>query len=168
MAFAVFEARAAIQIAMSRAGLRTTLRAAPLILIPGLALLAVAMWCAILPLFVLGGIVVGAGAALAFRGGLSTAAASAPPESRAEVMSGFFRGTYIGLSIPAVILGIATQYAPARSAMLVFAVIVAAAVVWCTRCFAPSAEPREPSPRRRTRRRSTPEPLDERRAGGPQ
>ena len=110
VAFAVFAARAAIQIAMSRAGLRTTLRVAPLILIPGLALLAAGMWFAILPLFIIGGIVVGAGAALAFRGGLSAAASSAPPKARAEVLSGFFLGTYIGLSVPAVILGIATQY----------------------------------------------------------
>lgn len=133
VAFAVFAAGAGIQIAMSRAGLRATLRVAPLILTPGLALLAVGMWLAILPLFIIGGIVVGAGAALAFRGGLSAAASSAPPTSRAEVLSGFFLGTYIGLSVPAVILGIATQYVSARSAMLVFAVIVAAAVVVCTR-----------------------------------
>jgi MFS family permease len=133
VAFAVFASGAAIQIGMSRAGLGTTLRVAPLILIPGLALLAVGMWFAILPLFIVGGVVVGAGAALAFRGGLSAAASSAPPESRAEVLSGFFLGTYIGLSVPAVILGIATQYVSSRGAMLVFAVIVAAAVVVCTR-----------------------------------
>lgn len=133
VAFAVFAAGAAIQLAMSRAGLRATLRVAPLILIPGLALLAAGMWCAILPLFIVGGIVAGAGAALAFRGGLSAAAASAPPQARAEVLSGFFLGTYIGLSVPAVILGIVTQYVSARSAMLVFAVIVAAAVLFCTR-----------------------------------
>ena len=133
VAFAVFAAGAAIQIGMSRAGLRTTLRVAPLILIPGLALLAAGMWFAILPLFIIGGIVVGAGAALAFRGGLSAAASSAPPTSRAEVLSGFFLGTYIGLSVPAVILGMATQYVSARSAMLVFAVIVAAAVLVCTK-----------------------------------
>ena len=133
VAFAVFAAGAGIQLAMSRAGVRATLRVAPLILIPGLALLAAGMWFAILPLFIIGGIVVGAGAALAFRGGLSAAASSAPAQSQAEVLSGFFLGTYIGLSVPAVILGIATQYVSPRSAMLVFAVIVAAAVTACTR-----------------------------------
>ena len=132
VAFAVFAAGAGIQVAMSRAGLRATLRVAPLILIPGLALLAIGMWLAILPLFITGGTVVGAGAALAFRGGLSAAASSAPPQARAEVLSGFFLGTYIGLSVPAVILGIATQYVSPRSAMLVFSVIVAVAVLLCT------------------------------------
>jgi hypothetical protein len=128
-----FAAGAAIQLATSKAGLRTTLRAAPLILIPGLVLLAIGLWYAILPLFIIGGVVVGAGAALAFRGGLSAAAASAPPKARAEVLSGFFLGTYIGLSVPAVNLGIVTQYVSARSAMLVFAFIVAAAVLLCTK-----------------------------------
>jgi MFS family permease len=133
VAFAVFASGAAIQVAMSRAGLRATLRVAPLVLIPGLGLLAAGLWFAILPLFIIGGIAAGAGAALAFRGGLSCAASSAPPKSRAEVLSGFFLGTYIGLSVPAVILGIATQYVSSRSAMLVFSVLVVAAVVPCTR-----------------------------------
>ena len=133
VAFAVFAAGAAISIAMSRAGLRATLRTAPLILLPGLALLAAGMWLAILPLFIIGGVAAGAGAALAFRGGLSAAAASAPAASRAEVLSGFFLGTYIGISVPAVVLGIVTQYVADRSAMLAFAAIVAAAVLACTR-----------------------------------
>ena len=132
VAFAVFAAGAGISVAMSRAGLRATLRVAPLILIPGLALLAAGMWFAILPLFIIGGVVAGAGAALAFRGGLTAAAASAPPKARAEVLSGFFLGTYIGLSVPAVILGIVTQYVSARATMVVFAVIVAAAVLVST------------------------------------
>jgi len=82
---------------------------------------------------VTGGIVVGAGAALAFRGGLTTAAASAPPEARAEVLAAFFLGAYIGLSVPVVALGIATQYVSARSAMLVFSILVAAAILAGTR-----------------------------------
>jgi hypothetical protein len=131
--FATFASAAAIQLAMSRAGLSTTLRTAPFILIPGLALLAAGMWTASFALFVTGGIVVGAGAALAFRGGLTAAASTAPPESRAEVLAAFFLGAYIGLSIPVVILGIATQYVSARGTMLVFSAIVAVAVVLCTR-----------------------------------
>jgi dipeptide/tripeptide permease len=76
---------------------------------------------------------VGAGAALAFRGGLTAAASTAPPESRAEVLAAFFLGAYIGLSIPVVILGIATQYVSARGTMLVFSAIVAVAILLCTR-----------------------------------
>ena len=141
VAFAVFAAGVGIQIAMSRAGLRATLRVAPLILIPGLGLLAAGMWFAILPLFITGGTVVGAGAALAFRGGLSATASSAPPESRAEVLSGFFLGTYIGLSVPAVIVGIAIQNISSRSAMLIFSVIVAAPSCCAPGCCVQSTDP---------------------------
>jgi len=133
VAFAVFAAGAGITLAMSRAGLRATLGTAPLLLVPGLALLVAGMWCALLPLFIVGGVAAGAGAALAFRGGLTAAAASAPAESRAEVLSGFFLGTYVGLSVPAVLLGIVTEYVSARSAMAVFALLVAVAVVGCSR-----------------------------------
>jgi MFS family permease len=133
VAFAAFAAGAGIQIVLSRLGLRATLRLAPWVLIPGLALLAAGMWAPSLALFVIGGIVVGAGAALAFRGGLTTAAASAPPEARAEVLAAFFLGAYIGLSVPVVALGIATQYVSARSAMLVFSILVAAAILAGTR-----------------------------------
>jgi hypothetical protein len=45
------------------------------------------------------------------------------------VLSGFFLGAYVGLSVPVVGLGIATQYVPAREVMLVFVAIVIAALV---------------------------------------
>jgi MFS family permease len=131
--FACFAAAAGIQILMSRAGLSATLRTAPLILIPGLALLVAGMWAASLVLFVLGGVLVGAGAALAFRSGLTAAAATAPPQAKAEVLAAYFLGSYFGLSAPAVTLGVATEHVSARGSMLVFALIVAAAIVLCTR-----------------------------------
>jgi MFS family permease len=133
VAFAAFASGAVIQLVLSRAGQDTTLRIAPLILVPGLGLLTAGMWVPNLVLFVVGGVVVGAGAALAFRGGLTAAAATAPPESRAEVLAAFFLGAYVGLSVPVVILGVATQYVSARGAMVVFAALVAAAIVLCVR-----------------------------------
>jgi hypothetical protein len=60
---------------------------------------------------------------------LVAAGAAAPPESRAEVLSGFFLGAFVGLSVPVVGLGIATEYAPARDVMLVFVAIVIAAAL---------------------------------------
>jgi hypothetical protein len=51
-------------------------------------------------------------------------------ESRAEVLAGYFLGAYVGLSVPVVGLGIATQYVSALAVTLVF---VAVAVVLCTR-----------------------------------
>jgi MFS family permease len=133
VAFIAFAAGAVAQIAMGRADWHRTLRVGPLILIPGLALLAGGMWLPSLTMFVIGGLISGAGGGLAFRGALTAAGSSAPPESRAEVLAGFFLGAYIGLSVPVVGLGIATQYVAARTVMLVFVVVVAIAVVLSTR-----------------------------------
>jgi MFS family permease len=91
------------------------------------------MWLPSLAMFVIGGVLTGAGGGLAFRGALTAAGSTAPSESRAEVLAGFFLGAYIGLSVPVVGLGIATQYVSARMVMLMFVVIVALAVVLSTR-----------------------------------
>ncbi|MCW2645938.1 MAG: transporter, partial [Pseudonocardiales bacterium] len=50
-------------------------------------------------------------------------------EARAEVLSGYFLGAYVGLSVPVVALGVATQYVAARDVMLVFVVLVSIAVI---------------------------------------
>jgi hypothetical protein len=141
VAFAAFAAGALAQIALGRAGLRLTLRASILILIPGLALFAGGMWLPSLAMFVIGGAVTGAGGGLVFRGALVAAGGAALPESRAEVMAGFFLGAYVGLSVPAVGLGIGTQYAPARDVMLVFVGIVAVAIAASVRAVIGLAAP---------------------------
>jgi MFS family permease len=129
VAFAAFAGGAIAQIALSTAGMKLTLKVSPVILIPGLALLTAGMWLPSLAMFVVGGVVTGAGAGLVFRGALTAAGSTAPAESRAEVLAGFFVGAYVGLSVPVIGLGIATEYVSARSVMLVFVVIVAVAVV---------------------------------------
>ena len=132
VAFTAFAAGALAQIAMSRARLRTTLRTGPLLLIPGLTLMITGMWLPDLTTFVIGGALAGAGSGISFRGAITAAASTAAPESRAEVLAGFFLGAYVGLSVPVVGLGIATEYAPVRDVIAVFgglvAVIVLAAV----------------------------------------
>ncbi len=133
VAFAAFASGALAQIALGRAGVPTTLRTGLLVLIPGLALLAGGMWVPSLAMFVIGGAITGAGAGLIFRGALAAAGSTAPPEARAEVLAGYFLGAYVGLSVPVVGLGVATQFAPARDVMLVFVVIVAVAITICTR-----------------------------------
>ncbi|MCW2706476.1 MAG: transporter, partial [Frankiales bacterium] len=129
VAFAAFAAGAVAQILLSRLDVRATLRISMVILIPGLALLIGGMWLPSLAMFVIGGVLTGAGAGLLFRGALVAAGAAAPPESRAEVLSGFFLGAFVGLSVPVVGLGIATEYAPARDVMLVFVAIVIVAAL---------------------------------------
>jgi hypothetical protein len=129
VAFSAFAAGALGQIALGRLPNVELLRWSAPVLLFGLALFAAGMWIANLDVFVLGGIVTGAGGGLVFRGALVAAGSTAPPASRAEVLAGFFLGAYIGLSVPVIGLGIATTYAPARDVMLVFVVLVGIAVV---------------------------------------
>jgi MFS family permease len=133
VAFVAFAGGALAQIALGRAGTRLTLRISPFVLLPGLALLTGGMWLPSLAMFVVGGAVTGAGAGLVFRGALTATSTAAPEGSRAEVLAGYFLGSYLGLSVPVVGLGIATHYAAARDVMLVFVVIVAVAVMLAIR-----------------------------------
>ena len=128
VAFSAFAAGAVAQIALGKATIATTLKVSLPVLFAGLALFTVGMWLPSLPVFVIGGIVTGAGGGLVFRGSLVAAASTAPHESRAEVLAGFFLGAYIGLSLPVIALGVATKYVAARDVMLVFVVLAAAAI----------------------------------------
>jgi hypothetical protein len=140
VAFSAFAAAAVAQIATRGWANRSLLRRSVPILLVGLALFAGGMWLSSLATFVIGGIVTGAGAGLAFRGALVAAGNTAPPESRAEVLAGFFLGAYVGLSVPVIALGIATSYAPARDVMLVFAALVAVAIALSVRAVIRNAE----------------------------
>ena len=128
VAFSAFAAGAVAQIALGTASIARTLKVAVPVLCAGLTLFTAGMWLPSLPVFVIGGIVTGAGGGLVFRGSLVAAASTAPPESRAEVLAGFFLGAYIGLSAPVIALGVATEYAAARDVMLVFVVLAAVAI----------------------------------------
>jgi hypothetical protein len=135
VAFAAFASGALAQVALSRLDLRATVRLGPYLLIPGLALLVAGMWLPSLAVFVIGGVVTGAGGGLLFRGALAVAGSTAPPQARAEVLAGYFLGAYVGLSVPVVALGVATQLVAARDAMLVFVVLVSLAVVASVRAI---------------------------------
>jgi len=144
VAFAAFASGAIAQIALGKAGITLTLRVAVPVVFTGLALFSAGMWLPSLPLFIIGGIVTGAGSGLVFRGSLAAAAATAPPESRAEVLAGFFLGAYIGLTVPVIILGVATEYYAAKDVMLFFVVIVAAAIAASARAVTRPRQPRQP------------------------
>ena len=133
VAFAAFAGGAAAQIVHAHTANDAVLRRAVPTIVLGLALLAAGMWVPNLALFVIGGVVVGAGGGLVFKGALVTAASTAPAGSRAEVLAGFFLGAYVGLSIPVIALGVATTYIPAKDVMLVFAFLVAVTIAWSVR-----------------------------------
>jgi MFS family permease len=128
VAFAAFGAGAAAQILGAGTPTLVLLRHSVAIVALGMALTAGAMWSDSLAMFVIGGVITGAGGGMVFKGSLAVAASTAPPGSRAEVLAGFFLGAYIGLSVPILGLGIATQYIPARDGMLVFAALAVLAI----------------------------------------
>jgi MFS family permease len=133
VAFAAFASGAVAQVAVRRLVLHTVLRLGIAALLPGLALFAAGMWLPSLALFVLGGVVAGAGSGLLFRGALAAAASTAPPEARAEVLAGYFLGAYLGLSVPVVALGVAARWVASRDAMLAFTVLVSVAALGSVR-----------------------------------
>ena len=112
----------------------------------GLALLVTALFAPSLSLFLVGGVITGAGAGLLFKGGIVRASAlAAASENRAEVLAGFFLAGYLGLSVPVLGLGIATQFVEPKVALLAFAALLltgAIASSWprrSTRTVAPQA-----------------------------
>jgi MFS family permease len=128
VAFSAFASGAVAQIALGPASTATTFKVSLPVLFAGLTLFTAGMWLPSLPVFVAGGIVTGAGGGLVFRGSLVAAASTAPAGSRAEVLAAFFLGGYVGLSVPVIALGIATEYVAARDVMLVFVVLAAVAI----------------------------------------
>jgi hypothetical protein len=56
-----------------------------------------------------------------FKGTVSTVINVAPVRARGEALAGLFLASYLGLAVPVVGLGIATQYMAVPVALLIFA-----------------------------------------------
>jgi MFS family permease len=105
-------------------------------MLAGLALTVLAAWLPTpnLAVFLVGGMLTGAGGGMVFKGSVSTAVAISTPDTRAEVLAGLFLGGYLGLTVPVIGLGISLQYLSPRVTLLAFALAVGA--------FALAATPR--------------------------
>lgn len=92
----------------------------------GLGLLVTSAWTSppSLALFLIGGIVSGAGSGAIFRGSLTLVISTSDPDDRAGMVATFFIAAYAGLSIPVLGLGIALQHVSPRMTLLIFALIV--------------------------------------------
>lgn len=77
-----------------------------------------------LALFVIGGIVAGAGVGLVFRAAVATAAGLADAGSRGEVLAALFLIAYAGLALPVLAIGLGIALLPAEVALVVFAAII--------------------------------------------
>jgi MFS family permease len=133
VAFAAFASGAVAQIVLARWDTNAMLVRSIPILIVGLGLLIAGMWLPNVAVFIIGGVITGAGSGLVFRAALVSAANTAPPAARAEVLAGYFLGAYIGLSVPVIGLGFATTVWPAQDAMLVFVLLALLAILFSVR-----------------------------------
>lgn len=115
--FIVFSAAAAGQTLTER--LRPTLRStAGLVLeAAGLVMVATGMGATNLAVFLVGGGIAGIGGGVLFKSAIGAIAAMAAPAVRGEALAGLFLIAYLGMIIPAVGMGIATEYIAATTAM---------------------------------------------------
>jgi MFS family permease len=92
----------------------------------GLGVLVASAWTSppSLALFVIAGIVAGAGSGAIFRGSLTTVILTSGPDDRAGVLATFFTAGYAGLSVPVVGVGLLFQRLSPRVTLLIFALVV--------------------------------------------
>ena len=122
--FVVFASAALSQIALARVSSERQRTIAIVAIVVGLALFALSAAFGILSVFLVGGIVVGGGIGLLFRGAISTAAALAPADHRSEVLASMFLIAYVGLTIPVLLIGVALSLLPAVPVIVGFAIVV--------------------------------------------
>lgn len=122
--FAVFVAGALSQVVFVRMTRRNQLRLGLVLMSVGLVGIAVGGLIPSLWLFVLGGVVAGAGAGLVFRGAVATAASLADEGSRGEVLAALFLITYVGLAVPVLAIGVGVALLPAQLALLIFSALI--------------------------------------------
>ena len=122
--FVVFGAAAAAQVLTGRLSPRARRNAGLLAQAAGVAVLAVGVHTASLTVFVLSGVVAGAGAGMLFKSAVGSVAAMAAPARRGEALAGLFLVSYLGLALLPVGLGVASRYTSTAGAMTWFTAVV--------------------------------------------
>jgi MFS family permease len=124
--FAVFGAAAAAQTGTGRLRALTRWYIGLLAQAVGMAVLAVGMHLASLPVFLLAGIVAGAGAGVLFKSAVGHVAGTAAPARRGEALAGLFLASYLGLALLPVGLGVASRSMSVTTATTWFTAVVLA------------------------------------------
>src|SRR5205085_1268670 len=96
-----------------------------LILVAGVAVLAVSLQVESLALLIAAGVIAGFGQGLSFAAALGAIAAGAPEDRRAATTSSFFVVAYVAISVPVIGVGLLAQAASLVTAGTVFAGVVA-------------------------------------------
>ncbi|MCX5116013.1 MFS transporter [Micromonospora sp. NBC_00362] len=115
--FAVFGGAAVAQTLTSRLAAPAKVRLGLLAQAVGVPVLLVGMHTASLPVFLVGGVVAGIGAGVLFKAAVGAVAAMAAPAQRGEALAGLFLIGYLGMILPSVGIGVATQAVSAGTAM---------------------------------------------------
>ena len=140
----VFGAAALAQIATSRAAPRLQLGLGLGLLALGLIGVTMAIWNPNLRLLLACGGLAGAGSGAVFKGSISVVMDIAPAYARGEVLAGLFLAAYLGLAVPVLGLGLATQAVSTRGALLGFCTALAAIIVVVARRLLVTREVRVP------------------------
>lgn len=124
--FLLFAMAAVTQLLLSRLGSRGVVVGGLGLFLAALALIVAALSQAGTALFLAGTVVAGIGVGAVFMGSLATANRLALPERRAQTVSTFFVLCYCGLTIPVIGVGVASGFVGDFSAVLAFAILLAA------------------------------------------
>ncbi|MBG6105239.1 MFS family permease [Micromonospora vinacea] len=115
--FAVFGGAAGAQTLTSRLSAPAKVRLGLLTQAVGVPALLVGMHTANLAAFLAGGVVAGIGAGVLFKAAIGAVAEMAAPARRGEALAGLFLIGYLGMILPSVGIGVATQAVSAGTAM---------------------------------------------------
>ncbi len=126
LVFAVFGAAAVVQALTGRLSASAKLMLGLSAQAAGVLVLLAGMYLASLPVFVLGGVIVGIGAGTLLKVAIGTVTVLAAPERRGEALAGLFLIGYLGLTLPVIGLGLATQAFTVLAAMTGFVILMLA------------------------------------------
>ncbi|MCG5470418.1 MFS transporter [Micromonospora sp. LAH09] len=147
--FAVFGAAAVAQTLTNRLPAPTKVRLGLLGQAVGVPTLLFGMHTADLTAFLVGGVLAGVGAGVLLKAAIGTVAAMAAPARRGEALAGLFLISYLGLSLPAVGIGIATRTVSTVTAMTWFTGLLLVMLTGVAVLFRRSTGTRPRTPSRR-------------------
>ena len=129
--FAVFASGVAFQFVSMAWSRRAVLRTGMGLLFAGLGLVVTSVWLPSpnLALFLIGGVVMGMGSGAIFKGSLGTVMMIADPDHRAESLAGLLLAGYLGLSVPAIGMGVALRQVSPKVTLLGFSLVVVATLI---------------------------------------
>ena len=129
--FGVLGASALVQVLLGGLDQRRRLITGVCSIVIGLALVALAAIVRTLPLFVVAGVVAGAGVGLIFQASVATAVRFSQPEARGGTLAGLFLAAYVGITLPVIAVGVVATWWSIPTVLVVFAALVALTILAC-------------------------------------